>query len=770
MKKRKKVWPYKRKSVIYIWLFSYILILIIPLIFAIANQYSTRKLFLEEVKSSNQFILERMQGELDYVWKNINQVGVQVALNPIVTSILAKKNQGFHFNPYSLHQLAEELQVYTNANGAIEQIYIYFKHHDLVVSNHAILDSDVFFNTYYSQLDYDQWNQALFSQSKSNYILFLSKDSKYPVLSYIFHLPLIQKGESDANIFITLSSSFFDELALSMDFLEGRSLYIFTSQGEVLFSTSDTIPIEGLIDQKWESTDAYSYKVGKEEWMISKISSKIQDWHYVLATPTGVYLGQLNKMNQLFAIGVVGVLMIGMILTFFLIRKNYNPLHDLLEELYQGMDYDIYHTYNEYELISQEIDKNYKEKQNLISQLTLQKNIVKEHIIERLLKGTRKDLSIDDQITSFGISFISSDFAVMSIYIENIDQLEELHIEISPFQQMKLIQFTVMNVMEEVIGKYHASFMTEINDMIFCLINFDPVRKQEYKKDIEEAFKEGQNFLQEYFQIYCTGTLSNIHEGRERIPTAYQEALDTLEYGFIVGKTDLMYYESTKTEEVREYYYPMEEEQKIINCIKAGDNQQAMVIIEMILFKNHHLISSQPLLSRYLFFDIIATIMKTLYDLSLGQEEPAIENLDIIENFHRYKTLLGFKNGIQEIIEEACEKVTQCKNKNSTKFSEEVKMFVQNHYQNEALNISFIADQVGYHPSYVSKLFKEETGMGLLDFINQIRIEAAKDILKGSEKKRLEDVATAVGYSNVRTFMRIFKSYEGVTPGQYMNL
>ena len=770
MKKRKKVWPYKRKSVIYIWLFSYILILIIPLIFAIANQYSTRKLFLEEVKSSNQFILERMQGELDYVWKNINQVGVQVALNPIVTSILAKKNQGFHFNPYSLHQLAEELQVYTNANGAIEQIYIYFKHHDLVVSNHAILDSDVFFNTYYSQLDYDQWNQALFSQSKSNYILFLSKDSKYPVLSYIFHLPLIQKGESDANIFITLSSSFFDELALSMDFLEGRSLYIFTSQGEVLFSTSDTIPIEGLIDQKWESTDAYSYKVGKEEWMISKISSKIQDWHYVLATPTGVYLGQLNKMNQLFAIGVVGVLLIGMILTFFLIRKNYNPLHDLLEELYQGMDYDIYHTYNEYELISQEIDKNYKEKQNLISQLTLQKNIVKEHIIERLLKGTRKDLSIDDQITSFGISFISSDFAVMSIYIENIDQLEELHIEISPFQQMKLIQFTVMNVMEEVIGKYHASFMTEINDMIFCLINFDPVRKQEYKKDIEEAFKEGQNFLQEYFQIYCTGTLSNIHEGRERIPTAYQEALDTLEYGFIVGKTDLMYYESTKTEEVREYYYPMEEEQKIINCIKAGDNQQAMVIIEMILFKNHHLISSQPLLSRYLFFDIIATIMKTLYDLSLGQEEPAIENLDIIENFHRYKTLLGFKNGIQEIIEEACEKVTQCKNKNSTKFSEEVKMFVQNHYQNEALNISFIADQVGYHPSYVSKLFKEETGMGLLDFINQIRIEAAKDILKGSEKKRLEDVATAVGYSNVRTFMRIFKSYEGVTPGQYMNL
>ena len=770
MKKRKKVWPYKRKSVIYIWLFSYILILIIPLIFAIANQYSTRKLFLEEVKSSNQFILERMQGELDYVWKNINQVGVQVALNPIVTSILAKKNQGFHFNPYSLHQLAEELQVYTNANGAIEQIYIYFKHHDLVVSNHAILDSDVFFNTYYSQLDYDQWNQALFSQSKSNYILFLSKDSKYPVLSYIFHLPLIQKGESDANIFITLSSSFFDELALSMDFLEGRSLYIFTSQGEVLFSTSDTIPIEGLIDQKWESTDAYSYKVGKEEWMISKISSKIQDWHYVLATPTGVYLGQLNKMNQLFAIGVVGVLLIGMILTFFLIRKNYNPLHDLLEELYQGMDYDIYHTYNEYELISQEIDKNYKEKQNLISQLTLQKNIVKEHIIERLLKGTRKDLSIDDQITSFGISFISSDFAVMSIYIENIDQLEELHIEISPFQQMKLIQFTVMNVMEEVIGKYHASFMTEINDMIFCLINFDPVRKQEYKKDIEEAFKEGQNFLQEYFQIYCTGTLSNIHEGRERIPTAYQEALDTLEYGFIVGKTDLMYYESTKTEEVREYYYPMEEEQKIINCIKAGDNQQAMVIIEMILFKNHHLISSQPLLSRYLFFDIIATIMKTLYDLSLGQEEPAIENLDIIENFHRYKTLLGFKNGIQEIIEEACEKVTQCKNKNSTKFSEEVKMFVQNHYQNEALNISFIADQVGYHPSYVSKLFKEETGMGLLDFINQIRIEAAKDILKGSEKKKLEDVATAVGYSNVRTFMRIFKSYEGVTPGQYMNL
>ncbi len=63
----------------------------VPLVFVIGMQYSTRKLFMKEIQSSNQFVLERMQQELDYVWNDLEHIGIQLALNPLVNSVLTKK-------------------------------------------------------------------------------------------------------------------------------------------------------------------------------------------------------------------------------------------------------------------------------------------------------------------------------------------------------------------------------------------------------------------------------------------------------------------------------------------------------------------------------------------------------------------------------------------------------------------------------------------------------------------------------------------------------
>lgn len=57
-------------------------------------------------------------------------------------------------------------------------------------------------------------------------------------------------------------------------------------------------------------------------------------------------------------------------------------------------------------------------------------------------------------------------------------------------------------------------------------------------------------------------------------------------------------------------------------------------------------------------------------------------------------------------------------------------------------------------------------GDGVLNYINRTRIEAAKEILKNSSV-RIEDVAAEVGILNANTFIRLFKKYEGVTPGAF---
>lgn len=68
--------------------------------------------------------------------------------------------------------------------------------------------------------------------------------------------------------------------------------------------------------------------------------------------------------------------------------------------------------------------------------------------------------------------------------------------------------------------------------------------------------------------------------------------------------------------------------------------------------------------------------------------------------------------------------------------------------------------------SYLSTLFKARTGEKFVDYLNSIRIEKAKELLAGSQRKMYQ-VARAVGYDNVKYFFRVFKKKTGITPEQY---
>ena len=61
---------------------------------------------------------------------------------------------------------------------------------------------------------------------------------------------------------------------------------------------------------------------------------------------------------------------------------------------------------------------------------------------------------------------------------------------------------------------------------------------------------------------------------------------------------------------------------------------------------------------------------------------------------------------------------------------------------------------------------QKKTDQTFIDYLNQVRVGHAKELLKNSEKKMYQ-VALLSGYNNVRYFFRVFKKIEGMTPEQY---
>lgn len=92
-------------------------------------------------------------------------------------------------------------------------------------------------------------------------------------------------------------------------------------------------------------------------------------------------------------------------------------------------------------------------------------------------------------------------------------------------------------------------------------------------------------------------------------------------------------------------------------------------------------------------------------------------------------------------------------------------IYIQRNYQRN-LTEEFIASLFYLNRSYLSQLFRQKTGEKFIDYLNDIRIDKAKELLVSTDRKMYQ-IAKSAGYSNTKYFFRIFKKKTGITPEQY---
>ncbi len=95
----------------------------------------------------------------------------------------------------------------------------------------------------------------------------------------------------------------------------------------------------------------------------------------------------------------------------------------------------------------------------------------------------------------------------------------------------------------------------------------------------------------------------------------------------------------------------------------------------------------------------------------------------------------------------------------------EVLEWIRLHKQ-EALSVSGIAERFGYNADYLSSLFKQHTGLSLIKYIHEIKIVQAREMLLNTDMS-IRQIAYQLGLQDEKYFIKLFKSYEGMTPGSY---
>ena len=136
-----------------------------------------------------------------------------------------------------------------------------------------------------------------------------------------------------------------------------------------------------------------------------------------------------------------------------------------------------------------------------------------------------------------------------------------------------------------------------------------------------------------------------------------------------------------------------------------------------------------------------------------------IENLDGITDINEVLRLL-YQLTIQSYTGLA-EKLSDSKGK----LIDRITNYIKTNYKNQ-ISLQLVADEFDISLTYLSQYFKKSTGMNFIDFVRDIRIEKAKEMLH-HKKISINEVAELTGFETVNTFIRVFKKLNGITPGEY---
>lgn len=90
-----------------------------------------------------------------------------------------------------------------------------------------------------------------------------------------------------------------------------------------------------------------------------------------------------------------------------------------------------------------------------------------------------------------------------------------------------------------------------------------------------------------------------------------------------------------------------------------------------------------------------------------------------------------------------------------------IQEFIRKNYLDHELNLTSIAQEFGFNSSYLSRRFKADTGINLIDYITKCRMEKAMECLKA--KKMMYITAREVGIPDPNYFGKCFKKYTGVS-------
>lgn len=754
------------------WTWSYVLLATVAIIVISFCAMKYNQVLRDDLEYTNSVQLELVQLQMDQNVRRLRLFANKANLNSKVTN-LRHLDSYENVSRYELYELVRELADEMLLENGTHDCYLYFPAMDFLISGNYYNDSreyyDIAFESY--GFSYEDWYEIIHKDYRTAQIFSLDTKQGEPLTVLIKPLDSSSRQTPAVNAIMIMDMN---EILKSSKWLnQDRDQMCIIDRVNKRIVANSVLEEEVRAELLEQVNGSYLEPSGRLEIdssITSAISSQYEKWNYVVITQEQPALVQITELQRLVMMLIIGYLLISAVAIGYAVIRQYLPMKKVMEILQQEDDSSIRMDENAYEYISKSVHNLVNKNRENTSVISRQKYAISRELFHRLLKEKQAYAMIDEELLrQYGICVEDCRFCLLAYRIEQFPESygEEL---LADTQEMSW--FILQNVTEENLvqaGMEILCFREGRQEQIFLI--WSNTEREELKETVEGLLKESSEFIRLHFKFSYQMALSELHKGTEEIYQAYREISRVFEYQKKEEGRDVIHYGQINllpTDTLLKY--PIDVENRLAHSVSTGNAEDACSEIRQLL-KDNQVSSLAPEVTQFLVSNIAASIFRVAGKVLKDDTSLHISQKELMETCRQ-----GDPQRMQEELErlvtvichEMAEENKKEKENQRGKLYLDAKSYVEEHYSDAELSVNAMAEAFGVQSTYLSKIFKEKEGAKLSQYIHKVRLVHVKEMLK--EGAKLEDIAIQCGFGSQRTFLRIFKQYEGVTPTQYKEL
>jgi len=264
--------------------------------------------------------------------------------------------------------------------------------------------------------------------------------------------------------------------------------------------------------------------------------------------------------------------------------------------------------------------------------------------------------------------------------------------------------------------------------------------------------------------------VGDARNGVENIHISFTNALKAKEYADFITETEkrVILFDATmfSSDVSWEDYDIVDAERQFTSLMIEGNYSQGKKVLREIMAYYNCRDGMSLYVMRCRMFGVMNMMLNVLHEVEPDLGTSFYEETNPVARLLSARTQQELEDVIFDIIDRLVGR-QESKTPDIQGKINQVEHYIVTHYFDVGLGVKQVADAFDMSLPYLSRVFKKEKGIGLLYYINGYRVQKAKEIMAIDASATVADIAGRVGYNSSQTLIRIFKRYEGTTPGQY---